>query len=237
MHRWDDSAGEKVDADELAGKVCYGGLDLATVNDVAAFVLVFPEPDGFYTVLPFFWIPEENMHIRARRDRVPYDVWTRTGLIEATPGRVIDYRHILACIDRCARKYDLVEIAFDRWGATKIIQDLEDMGFKDEKDDSAQRHLIQFGQGYKSMSPPTKELLKLVLEGKIRHGANPVLRWMADNLVVTEDPAQNVKPDKAKSTEKIDGMTALIMALDRAIRSPSPKRSVYEERGPLVFRY
>lgn len=225
MHRWDE-CDAPVDPDALIGRRCYGGLDLASTTDVAAFVLVFPpeEDGGAYQVLPFFWVPEEGMLERSRRDRVPYDLWVRAGLIEATPGNVIDYGAILATIDRLAIKYDIAEIAFDRWGATRIVQDLEDRGMT----------VAQFGQGFASMSPPTKELLNLVLAGKLAHGGNPVLRWMADNMVVRQDPAGNVKPDKSKSTEKIDGMVALIMALDRALHY-TQHGSVYAERGVLTL--
>jgi phage terminase large subunit-like protein len=165
--------------------------------------------------MPFFWIPEDNMHERVRRDRVPYDAWARQGFVEATPGNVIDYAFIRHKLNELADTYYIREVAFDRWGATKISTDLIDDGFE----------MVQFGQGFASMNSPTKELLKLVLEERLHHGNNPVLRWMCDNLVVKMDPAGNVKPDKEKSTEKIDGMVALIMALDRA--------TAHLESGPL----
>lgn len=209
MDKWAATAGE-VDVAALRGRECYAGLDLATVNDVAALVLVFP-PEGesdIYKVVPFFWIPEDNMHERVRRDRVPYDAWERQGFITATPGNVIDYAFIRAKLNELADQFYIREVAFDRWGATKISTELQDDGFT----------MVQFGQGFVSMNSPTKELLKLTLEERMHHGDNPVLRWMCDNLVVRQDPAGNVKPDKEKSTEKIDGMVALIMALDRATR-------------------
>ena len=207
MDKWAKTAGE-VDVEALRGRECYAGLDLATVTDVAALVLVFP-PEGesdIYKVACHFWIPEDNMHERVRRDRVPYDAWEREGFITATPGNVIDYAFIRHKLNELADTYYIREVAFDRWGATKISTDLEDDGFT----------MAQFGQGFASMNAPTKELLKLVLEERLHHANNPVLRWMCDNLVVRMDPAGNMKPDKEKSTEKIDGMVALIMALDRA---------------------
>lgn len=220
---WDACDGP-VDPKALEGRECYAGLDLASVADVAALVLVFPpQGDELYQVLPFFWIPEENMMERSRRDRVPYDAWVRDGLIRATEGNVIDYRQIIADIEALGERFHIREIAFDRWGAFQVQQQLEGAGFT----------MVAFGQGFKSMSPPTKELLKLVLARKLAHGGHPVLRWMADNMVVDQDPAGNVKPNKAKSREKIDGMVALIMALDRAIRHQQPG-SVYERRGILV---
>jgi phage terminase large subunit-like protein len=207
---------------DLAGRACYGGLDLATTTDIAAFVLVFPpHEDGEpFWVLPRFFIPQDNMIERVRRDRVPYDVWQRQGLLVATPGNVIDYTYIEAEIARLAAQYEIREIAFDRWGAAQMSQRLTD----------ADMVMVQFGQGYASMSAPTKEMLRLVLSQEIGHAGNPVLRWMADNMAVQQDAAGNVKPDKAKSTQRIDGMVAAIMALDRATRNMG-ETSVYEERG------
>lgn len=216
------ACGGAVDAEGLRGRTCYGGLDLSSTTDISALVLVFPptvEGDP-YQVLCRFWIPEESMRLRSRRDGVHYDVWTRQGLIATTPGNVIDYDFILAEVDDLAQKYDIGEIAFDRWGATRIYQKLEEQRMT----------MVQFGQGFASMSPPMKELEKLVLSHKLAHGGNPVLTWMADNLVAREDAAGNIKPDKEKSTEKIDGMVALIMGLDRALRQ---QPSVYTERGIL----
>jgi len=217
--------GQAVDADGLRGRTCYAGLDLSSNIDISAFLLVFtPQADGDdYQVLARFWIPEEAMIERSRRDRVPYDVWVRAGYITVTPGSVIDYAWILHQIDQDAQAYDIREVAFDRWGATKIQTELAERGGDD--------WLVQFGQGYVSMNPPMRELERLILEHKLAHGNNPVLTWMANNLVVRTDPAGNIKPDKEKSIEKIDGMVALVMALDRALRHEPPKRSVYEERG------
>jgi phage terminase large subunit-like protein len=217
--------GQAVDAEGLRGRTCYAGLDLSSNIDVSALVYVFPPAaDGDrYQILPRFWIPEEAMVERSRRDRVPYDVWVRQGYIEATPGNVIDYAWILHQIDEDAQAYDIREIAFDSWGATKIQTELMERGGED--------WLVQFGQGYVSMSPPMKELERLIMEHALAHGNNPVLTWMANNLVVRTDPAGNLKPDKEKSTEKIDGMVALVMGLDRALRHEPPKRSVYEDRG------
>lgn len=221
MEAWRRCAGP-VDEAELERLPCWGGLDLASSIDIAAFELVFPV-GGEIRVLSRFWVPEENLEKRAKRDRVPYDVWVKQGYITATPGNVIDYAFIEAEIVALSKRFEIREIAFDRWGATQMSQNLTAAGFV----------MVQFGQGYQSMSAPTKELLKLILAGKFRHGDNPVLGWMADNVVVTTDPAENVKPDKAKSTERIDGIVAAIMALDRASRSVQ-QRSVYEERGVVA---
>lgn len=225
LDKWDLCGQEPVDAERLRGRVCYAGLDLASTTDIAALVLVFPddeEPVG-YDVLPFFFIPGDNIIDRVRRDRVPYDAWVRAGLITATEGNVIDYKAILVALDELAQTYDIKELAYDRWGATKLIQDLVEAGME----------VIPFGQGFASMSPPTKELLNLVLAGRLRHGGHPVLRWMADNAVVRQDPAGNIKPDKSKSSERIDGIVAAIMGLDRATRQGGT--SVYEGRDMLVI--
>jgi phage terminase large subunit-like protein len=231
MAMWDKCRGKPISEKRLKGRTCYAGLDLATVYDLTALVMVFPDDDGeTFTIVPRFWIPEEGMKKRSDRDRVPYDQWVADGLIEATPGATTDYRWVIAEIERCMTNFDLKEIAYDRWGAPAVVQQLDDLGFEDEKSQWAPRHLIQFGQGYKSFSPPTKELMKLVLERKLRHGGHKVLRWNADNLVVRQDPAGNVKPDKEKSTEKIDGVVAMIMGLDRALRAVT-ETSVYELHG------
>jgi len=227
MTKWDLCDGE-VNAEELEGRVCYGGLDLSSTTDITAFVLVFPPEteDGVYKVMPFFWIPEETLDLRVRRDHVPYDIWKREGYIETTEGNVIHYGYIEKFIERLGERYNIREIAFDRWGAVQMVQNLEGMGFT----------VVPFGQGFKDMSPPTKELMKLVLEQRIAHGGHPALRWMVDNIAIRTDPAGNIKADKEKSTEKIDGAIATIMALDRAIRNGNDTgASVYDERGVLFL--
>jgi len=223
LHEW-DACNFPVDPKLLEGSTCYAGLDLANTSDIASLVLNFSAEQGEaerHYWLPFFWIPKDNMIERVRKDRVPYDAWVRDGLIIATEGNVIDYDFILSEIERLGEIYNIKEIAFDRWGAFQISSQLEGMGFT----------MVGFGQGYKSMSPPMTSLLRLVLDRKLSHGGNPVLRWMADNLVVDQDPAGNVKPNKNKSREKIDGIVAGLMALDRAIRHEGPGTSVYEGRG------
>ena len=225
MHLWYACA-TPVDPEALAGRVCYGGLDLSSTMDITAFVLVFPplNDDEPYAILPYMWIPEENMAQRVRRDHVPYDLWHRQGYLETTEGNVVHYGFIEQFIDNLGKKYNIREIAFDRWGAVQMTQNLDAMGFT----------VAQFGQGFRDMSPPSKELMKLVLEKKIAHGGHPVLRWMMDNISVRTDPAGNIKPDKERSTEKIDGAVALIMALARATVNGNSSGSVYDDR-PLFF--
>ncbi|MGI6735952.1 MAG: terminase large subunit [Anaerovoracaceae bacterium] len=227
MDKWDACA-FPVDPDGLEGRVCYGGLDLSSTTDITAFVLVFPPGDETekYIVLPYFWIPEDNVELRVRRDHVPYDLWQKQGYLETTEGNVIHYGFIEKFIEDLGSRYNIREIAFDRWGAVQMVQNLEGMGFS----------VIPFGQGFKDMSPPTKELMNLVLEKRIAHGGHPVLRWMMDNIYIRRDPAGNIKADKEKSTEKIDGAVAMIMGLDRAIRGGNDSgESVYDDRGILFI--
>ena len=227
MIKWDECKFD-IDEKELEGRICYGGLDLSSTTDISAFVLVFPplDEDDKYIVLPYFWIPDENIDLRVNRDHVPYDVWKANGALLTTEGNVIHYGFIEKFIEELGKKYNIKEICFDRWGAVQMSQNLEGLGFE----------VVAFGQGFKDMSPPTKELMKLVLEKRIAHNGHPVLRWMMDNIYVRTDPAGNIKPDKEKSTEKIDGAVALIMALDRAIRMGNDEGgSVYDNRGLLVF--
>ena len=227
MEKWDNCA-FAVDEDELEGRVCYGGLDLSSTTDITAFVLAFPplDDEDKYIILPYFWIPEDNLTLRVNRDHVPYDVWERQGYLQTTEGNVVHYGFIEQFVERLGERFNIREIAFDRWGAVQMVQNLEGMGFT----------VVPFGQGFKDMSPPTKELMKLVLEQKIAHGGHPVLRWNMDNIYIRTDPAGNIKADKEKSTEKIDGAVATIMALDRAIRCGNDHgASVYDERGILFI--
>ena len=228
MEKWDACA-FAVNPEDLEGRVCYGGLDLSSTTDLTSFVLVFPptNEEEPYFVLPYFWVPEETLELRVKRDHVPYDIWERQGFIKTPEGNVVHYGFIEQFIGQLGEKYNIKEIAFDRWGAVQMVQNLEGMGFT----------VVPMGQGFVSMSPPTKELMKLTLEKKIAHGGHPVLRWNMDNICIRTDPAGNIKADKAKSTEKIDGAIALIMALDRALRCGQGEitESVYDERGILFI--
>ncbi|MFR8734886.1 MAG: terminase TerL endonuclease subunit, partial [Clostridium perfringens] len=227
MEKW-DLCNFAVNEEELKGRVCYGGLDLSSTTDITAFVLVFPpiDEDDKYQILPHFWLPEDNLDLRVKRDHVNYDLWHKQGYIQTTEGNVVHYGFIEKFIEDLGDIYNIREIAFDRWGAVQMVQNLEGMGFT----------VVPFGQGFKDMSPPTKELMKLTLERKIAHGGHPVLRWMMDNIFIRTDPAGNIKADKEKSTEKIDGVIATIMALDRAIRCGNDtSESVYDDRGLIIF--
>lgn len=231
MEKW-DACGMVVDPETLRGRRCYGGLDLSSTTDVTAFVLVFPNPEDpkkrgnstdttdAVAVLPFFWIPDDGARQRERRDRVPYVSWAQQGLIEATPGNVVDYDRIRKRINDLSEQYDIEEIAVDRWNATHLVTQLTADGFE----------MVAFGQGYRDMTAPTKEMEKMVLCRQLRHGGHPVLRWMASNVAVEMDAAGNLKPSKKKSTERIDGIVATIMGLGRVMVAPQ-YRSVYEKRG------
>ncbi len=230
MEKWDACA-FPVNMAALEGRVCYGGLDLSSTTDITAFVLVFPPDDGEgderYSILPFFWIPEDCLDLRVRRDHVPYDVWKQQGFLLTTEGNVVHYGFIEAFIEDLGTRFNIREIAFDRWGATQMVQNLEGLGFT----------VVAFGQGFKDMSSPTKELMRLTLDRKLAHGGHPALRWMMDNIHVRTDPAGNIKADKERSTEKIDGAVATIMALDRALRhmGGGGNESVYNGRGLLIL--
>ena len=225
MDKWDECVGV-VDPYALEGRACYAGLDLSSTSDLTALVLVFPptSEDEPYIALPFFWLPEETLSLRVRRDHVPYDQWAKRGFIQTTEGNVVHYGFIERFICQLGERYNIREIAHDRWNATMMVQTLEDDGFT----------MVPFGQGFKDMSPPTKELMRIVLEHKLCHGGHPVLRWNMDNAFVRTDPAGNLKLDKEKSTEKVDGAVALVMALDRAMKNQGGD-SVYNHRGLIVL--
>ena len=222
-----DQGNVPIDMDALIGRECYGGLDLSSTGDITALVLAFPPRNETekYILLPFFWIPEDTIPIRVRRGNVPYDVWQKQGYLYATPGNVVDYDHIEKTILELSTKYHILEIAVDRWNATMLVEHLQNEGLTP----------FFFGQGFKDMSPATKEFYKLLMQARIIHGGNPVLRWMSGNVVVETDAAENIKVTKAKSPEKIDGIVASIMALDRAVRNQGDIGSVYDERGIIVF--
>jgi phage terminase large subunit-like protein len=218
MAQWDACNGD-VSSDALAGRPCFAGLDLASTTDIAAFTLVFPE-DG-YAVLPFFWVPADNAHERERKDKVFYETWGRQGLIELTPGNTQDYDRIRARIVELGETFDIRQIAIDRWNSTQLQTQLQGDGFD----------VVPYGQGFASMSAPTKELERLVLACELAHGGNDVLRWMASNATTEEDAAGNLKLSKKKATEKIDGMVALVMALGVSMLAEISGPSVYNDRG------
>jgi phage terminase large subunit-like protein len=206
MGVWDEG-GAPIDLESLKGRACYGGLDLSSTTDLTALVLAFPQDDGALVWLCWCWVPRDNIQRRADRDRVPYPLWVDQGYITATPGNVVDYDQIRVDINELNTVYNVREIAIDRWNSSQLTTQLMGDGFT----------MVPFGQGFASMTAPTKEVEKLVLGRTLRHLNNPVLRWAASNVAVLQDPAGNLKPDKSKSTERIDPMVAGIMATGRAM--------------------
>lgn len=211
----------------LAGKRCVAGLDLSSKVDLTCYLkLFFPTAeDPVWIVIPEFYVPAENVAERVAKDRVAYDVWIREGFIHATDGNVIDYDVVKAKILEDKDLYELEEVAFDPWNATQLANQLTESGVT----------MVEFRQGFASMSEPTKNLETLVLGKKIAHLANPVLTWNISNLVIKEDEAGNIKPNKSRKTEKIDGAVALVMALGRAQYAPGEASgsSTYDSRGIL----
>ena len=203
---WNASVTTKYTEEDLAGRECYAGLDLASTTDLAVYVLVFPMEDKTYRVLCRFFVPKDNAALRAKVDRVSYLDWIREGYITATPGNVIDYDVIEENLLADNEKFDIRELAFDRWNSHALINNVEQQGMI----------VVGFGQGFKSMSSPIKEIEALVLQKRLDHGDNPVLNWNISNCVIIRDPADNVKLDKSKAQEKIDGAVALAMAVGRA---------------------
>jgi phage terminase large subunit-like protein len=205
----------------LRRRYCYGGLDLSSTKDLSAFVLLFPpeKTDGSsWNVLCRFWIPGDNVRRRVEKDHAPYDLWVKEGFIEATEGNVIDYDTLRKRIQEDKDEFQIKEIAFDRWNATQLVTQLGSDGLE----------MIPFGQGFASMAAPTRELEKLIVGRQVAHGGNPVLRWMMSNVAVKQDAAGNMKPDKSKSTDRIDGVVSLVMAIGRAMVKVEPTKLRYE---------
>ena len=221
MSVWDQCI-ELGEPEDLLHYPCFAALDLGSVSDLSSLILLFPPEDEeqLWEVLPFFWVPADNIRKRVEKDRVPYDDWVSDGLILTTPGEVTDQDFIRHHIGEVAGMYEIQKLGIDPWNAQQLAVQLESDG-----------HTVEFfRQGFASMANPTKELLALLIEARIRVGSNPVLRWMASNMTVKMDPAGNVKPDKGAATEKIDGMVALIMALGLSL-AEEIETNVYEERA------
>lgn len=230
MEKWnaceDDLSREQTEAREQswAGRLCYGGLDLASKIDITALLLAVPLEHEELGLLCRFWVPEDTVMERSRRDRVPYDAWVRDGWMTATPGNVTDYDFIQAEVLALGQRYRLRELAFDPWNATQTATQLGGEGVA----------MVEVRQGFRSLSEPAKELERLVVSGKVRHGGHPVLRWMVSNVAKREDPNGNIAPDKSASSEKIDGVVAGIMALSRMIvAQPEQQRSWFVGAVPL----
>ncbi|WP_286952792.1 MULTISPECIES: terminase large subunit [Aminobacterium] len=230
--RWFDLAmwkacGGEFDTEILWNRRCYGGLDMASVNDLASFTLVFePAEDGLLYVLNKSWCPLENLWKRVKKNKVPYDHWMGKGYLIGTEGNAIDDRAIAQEVIAFKKQYPALElIGFDRWGAKEVTRIIEDAGID----------VVPVGQGYASMTAPSKILETHVLNETLRHGDNPVLTWAADNVVISSDPAGNIKPNKEKSTEKIDPIVSLVIAIAAMQEAQDERESVYESRGLITL--
>ena len=220
MQHWKQCAGDIELMEKLKGELCFAGLDLASNSDLCALVMFFPR---YMAALCRFWVPLESAQERYDRNRTPYLQWIDEGWITATDGNTTDYDEIRRDINLENETYNIEQIAIDRWNSTQLQTQLDGDGFD----------VMPYGQGFASMSAPTKELERLILRHELQHFNNPVLTWCADNVMVKSDPAGNLKPDKEKSTEKIDGMVSLIMGLGAAMLAGGVDAgsSVYDERG------
>lgn len=216
---WDASAGLVVE-EKLRGKPCHGGLDLASVNDITALCWDFGEADR-HELLWRFWIPEDRLPDLDKRTAGEATVWVREGHLTTTPGNVIDNDFIVKTVLRDAGKFKVQTIGFDRWGSTDVVRRLMDEGLT----------CVPVGQGFASMSAPLKEILRLVLSKRYVHGGNPVMRWMVDNLAVKMDPSGNVKPDKDRAADKIDGVSAAVTAMSEHMGAEAEE----SELPPLIF--
>lgn len=207
---WDENAGLVVE-DKLKDRVCFGGLDLSSVSDLTAWLMVFPRDDDpeMIDVLCRFWVPEARLTDDKNPYRASYLAWTKAGYLKTTPGDSIDYGFVKAQILQDAKTFGLKDFNTDRlFNAYQIMTELAQEGLTP----------VPFGMGFMSMAGPMKELERRLRARKIRHGGNPVLRWMWDNLDVERDAAGNLKPSKRNKNKKVDGIVALVMALDRAMR-------------------
>lgn len=219
---WMASSGEDVDIELLKGRQCYAGLDLAQVEDVCAFVMIFPFEDGSMKVLPYFFVSESAVERRRNATGGSYDAFVSRGELIVTDGNSTDYDVIRNKIIECAEAFDITSIAYDRWNSNALINQLSDAGIMTDP----------FGQGFISMTAPIKNAEVLIKQKKLHHGGNAMLRWMISNVVVKKDDAENVKFSKSKAGDKIDGVVALIMALGEKMtieRSDQSGVSVYEE--------
>lgn len=227
LDAWDAGVVE-VDLGSLAGRACYGGLDLSSKIDVTAFVLVFPGlDDAPPLLLSWFWIPEDSMREREEHDRVPYGVWLANEEIAATPGNVIDYEFIKARIGELATLFDIREVGFDPWSATQVAIQLRDQGLT----------MVEVAQRYSTLSEASKAFEAMVVGKRLTHDDNRVMRWMVDCVSVVQDSADNIrpaKPDRRQSAKRIDGVAAAVNALFCMLRHEDAT-SVYEERDLLVL--
>jgi phage terminase large subunit-like protein len=213
MTRWDAAGLRTVDAHALLGRPCRAGLDLSSTTDLTALVLAFANPDGGYTLLPFAFCPNDTIDLRSRRDRVDYRRWRDQGYLIATDGNTVDHAAVRLKILELARLYRIDELGFDRWNASMLVNQLLDDGI----------NCVPVSQGASSMTAPARELERVLAAGKLRHGNHPVLRWCAANVVVEQNAAGEIRPAKHRSTERIDLISATLIALSRHVYNPGPQ--------------
>jgi phage terminase large subunit-like protein len=215
-----DSCKSDFEKEELIDKTCYIGIDLASTSDLTALVAVFPPCYQFekFRVLAKFYLPQDAVEKR-KKDRVHYDVWVKKGLIHVNEGNTTDYDYMLEDLERLWKIYNIGMVSVDKWNGAYFATKVQQMGLK-----------VEFwGQDMQSQATPTRELEKLLLEKGIEHDGNEVLRWNAKNVAVRQDARGNLRPDKDKSKEKIDGIVALINGLGRALLEKGA--SIYETQG------
>jgi len=224
MKKWDACGGD-IDLERLKGEQCYAGMDLSSKTDITALVLLFPPgPYEEWTVLPFFYVPGDNVREASKRDKVPYDKWIGDGLIETTDGDWIDLSYIKRDYLELAKIYEILECGYDPWKATEIATHLENEGGT----------MVSMTQGHKTLFPGTSAIEDKIVKKDLRHGGNPVLRWMAKNTTTRPDVNDNYIPDKKNSYSRIDGISALINAMGRAIVAEEDQ-DPYKDRGIITI--
>ena len=228
-HVWDPCQRDFA-VDQLRGRRAYAGLDLSSTTDLTALVLlVEPAAAGEpWLILPWCWLPEDGLQDRINRDRVDYRTWAKSGHLELTPGRAISKRHVLQRLVQIAEQFEIVSVAYDRWRMADLVQLASDEGM-------TLPPLVEFGQGYRDMSPAVEAFETAILNKTVAHNGHPVLTWCAANAVTTSDPAGNRKLDKAKATGRIDLVVAAVMAYGCVVKADQPETSVYEERDVRVI--
>jgi phage terminase large subunit-like protein len=192
-------------AEALRGRECYGAIDLSSVSDLTCVLWLFPprSEEEKWLVLPRFWVPAENIETRSRRDRVPYDIWRERKAVEPTHGNVVDYDAVIEAVHQGVEAFSVKQIGYDPYNATATVNTLMKDGVP----------LMLMRQGVQTLSGASKQLERLCASARIDAGGHPVMDWMVSNVAKLEDSNGNIKPDKARSSEKIDGISCLVMAL------------------------
>jgi phage terminase large subunit-like protein len=221
MAIWDDG---ETDVGEISpGTRCWIGVDLSSTQDLTAVVALFEHGDGFLAI-PKFFVPADGIRRRSERDGVSYATWAEQGFIAATVGSVVDYSVVEDYVADLGERFRVEAIAIDRWNSTGTQTRLQEIGLP----------VIAFGQDYASMSPACKEVERLVLHRRLLHDGSPTMRWCVANVAIAQDPAGNIKIDRAKAREKVDGAVALAMAVGVA-QTENAGQSIYETRPSFLY--